>query len=44
MEAFEIVGMKEFTKDFGGILFQSTKINYHKNGRIAEIYFEVQSQ
>ena len=44
MEAFEMVGMKDFTKMFGGVIFQSTKVNYHKNGRISQIYFEVQPQ
>ena len=43
MEAFEKVGIKEFTKSFGGIVFKSKKIEYHKNGRISKIYFEIQN-
>lgn len=42
MEAFEKVGMREFTKDFGGAIFKSTKVEYHDNGRISKIYFEIQ--
>lgn len=44
MEAFEKVGMKEFTKNFGSLIFQSSKLEYHENGRISKIYFEVQSK
>ena len=43
MEAFEQVGIKEFTKGFGGIVFKSTKVEYHKNGRISKIYFDIQN-
>ena len=42
MEAFEKVGIKEFTKSFGGAVFKSTKVEYHKNGRISKLYFEIQ--
>ena len=42
MEAFEKVGIKDFTKNFGGALFKSTKIEFHKNGRISKIQFEIQ--
>ena len=31
MEAFEKVGMKEFTKNFGSAIFKASKIEYHKN-------------
>ena len=44
MEAFEMTGMKEFTQKFSSVIFQSTKVEYHKNGRISKIYFECQSQ
>ena len=44
MEAFEILGMKEFTEMFSDVIFQSTKVEHHKNGRISKIYFECQSQ
>lgn len=43
MEAYEEVGMKDFTKDFGGAVFKSTKVEYHKNGRISKIYFGYES-
>ena len=43
MEAFERVGMKEFTGNFGSAIFQSTDIKYHENGRISKITFEIQS-
>lgn len=42
MEAFEQVGIKEFTKSFGGMVFKSTKVEHHENGRISKIYFEIQ--
>ena len=42
MEAFEKVGIKEFTKSFGSAIFKSTKIEYHDNGRISKLEFEVQ--
>lgn len=40
MEAFEKVGIRDFTKNFGGVVFYSNKIEYHKNGRISKIIFE----
>ena len=40
MEAYEKIGIKEFTKNFGVISFKSTKIEHHKNGRISKIYFD----
>ena len=42
MEAFEKVGIKEFTRNFGNALFKSTKVEYHKNGRISKIVYEIQ--
>ena len=42
MEAFEKVGMKDFTKNFGGLVFQSQKVEYHTNGRVSKIYFELE--
>lgn len=42
MEAFEKIGMKEFRKNFRNELFKSTKVEYHKNGRISKIIFEIQ--
>ncbi len=42
MEAFEKVGLKDFTKNFGNALFKSTKVEYHKNGRISKIIYEIQ--
>lgn len=44
MEAYEKVGMKDFTKNFGGLVFNSEKIEHHKNGRISKIYFVVKSK
>ena len=41
MEAFEKVGIKEFTKNFGAVIFKSTKVEYHDNGKISKIEFEV---
>ena len=43
MEAFEKVGMKDFTKSFGGAIFKSTKIEYHDNGKISKIQFDIQN-
>ena len=43
MEAFELVGMKDFTKNFGAVIFKSTKVEHHENGRISKIVFEVQN-
>ena len=40
MEAFEKVGIREFTNSFGGVIFKSTKVEYHSNGRISKIYYE----
>ena len=43
MEAFEKVGMRDFTKSFGGAIFKSTKIEYHDNGKISKIQFDIQT-
>lgn len=43
MEAFEKVGMREFTKSFGSAIFKASKIEYHKNGQISKIVFEIQN-
>ena len=43
MEAFEIVGISDFTKNFGSAIFKVTNIEYHKNGRISKIEYEIQS-
>ena len=42
MEAFEKAGMSSFTDNFGTDIFKSTKVEYHENGRISKIVFEVQ--
>lgn len=44
MEAFEKVGIKDFTKNFGGAIFKSTKIEYHKNGKISKIQFDIKTK
>lgn len=43
MEAFEKAGMSSFTDNFGTDIFKSTKVEYHENGRISKIVFEVQN-
>lgn len=40
MEKFYKVGIKEFTKYFGELNFECTKVNYHENGRISEMFFQ----
>ena len=42
MEAFEKVGIKEFTKNFGVLMFKSTEVKYHNNGKISKIVYEIQ--
>ena len=44
MEAFEKVGIKDFTKNFGGAIFKATKIEYHKNGKISKIQFDIKTK
>ena len=41
MEAFEIVGISDFTKNFGSAIFEPTNVEYHKNGRISKIEYEI---
>ena len=41
MEAFEKVGITKFTRAYGGAKFKCTNIEYHKNGRISKINFEI---
>lgn len=40
MESFYKVGIKKFTEYFGELKFECNQINYHKNGRISEMYFQ----
>lgn len=40
MENFYKVGIKEFTQYFGELNFECTKVNYHENGRISEMFFQ----
>ena len=40
MEKFYQVGINEFTKYFGELNFECTKINYHENGRVSEMFFQ----
>lgn len=42
MESFYTAGINDFTKYFGSINFKSTKVKYHKNGKISSITFEEQ--
>ena len=44
MESFEKAGIKDFTENFGTMIFKMSKIEHHKNGRISKIYFESQDQ
>ena len=40
MEKLYKKGMKEFTQYFGEVRFNCKKVNYHKNGKISEMYFQ----
>lgn len=40
MESFNKVGINEFTSYFGELNFKCTRVNYHKNGRISEMFFQ----
>lgn len=42
MEAFQKIGIEEFTKLYGSQKFKCVKIDYHENGRISKILFEIQ--
>lgn len=41
MEAFELAGMTSFTTLYGGLKFECTKKEYHENGRISKLVFEI---
>lgn len=41
MEAFELSGMTSFTTLYGGIEFECIKTEYHENGRISKLIFEI---
>lgn len=41
MEAFELSGMTSFTTLYGGVEFKCVDIEYHKNGRISKLIFEI---
>ena len=41
MEAIQEVGLSEFTRLYGSLNFECTKIEYHENGRISKLIFEV---
>lgn len=43
MEALEEVGVEGFTKAYGSAIFKAKDLNYHKNGRISKITFEIQN-
>lgn len=40
MESFYKVGINEFTRYFGELKFKCTKVNYHENGRVKEMFFQ----
>ena len=40
MEKIYKVGVQDFTKYFGELKFKCSKLNYHNNGRVSEMYFE----
>ena len=41
MEAFELAGMTEFTRLYGGVEFECVDTEYHENGRISKIKFDI---
>lgn len=41
MEAFELSGMRSFTTLYGGVEFKCRKPEYHENGRISKLIFEI---
>lgn len=43
MEALEKVGVEGFTKAYGTAVFKAKNLEYHKNGRISKIVFEIQN-
>ena len=41
MEAIEQVGLSEFTNLYGSAYFECTNTEYHENGRISKLTFEI---
>lgn len=41
MEAIEQVGISEFTRLYGSLNFECTATEYHENGRISKLTFEI---
>lgn len=41
MEAIQEVGLSEFTRLYGSLNFECTKTEYHENGRISKLTFEI---
>jgi len=41
MEAFYLAGITDFTKAYAGAIFKTKNIEYHENGRISKIFFEI---
>lgn len=41
MEAYEVSGMTSFTTLYGGVEFKCVKKEYHDNGRISKLIFEI---
>lgn len=41
MEAYAISGMTSFTTLYGGVEFKCVKKEYHENGRISKLIFEI---
>ncbi len=41
MEAIEQVGLSEFTRLYGSMNFECTSTEYHENGRISKLTFEI---
>lgn len=41
MEAIQQVGLSEFTRLYGSMNFECTSTEYHENGRISKLTFEI---
>lgn len=41
MEAIQEVGLSEFTRLYGSLNFECTETEYHENGRISKLTFEI---
>jgi len=41
MEAYTEAGINKFIKAYGGALFKCTSIEYHSNGKISKMNFEI---